>query len=280
MSASVQSFHQAHAPERGIFRTALVYLSELARFRALIAALVIRHLSVRYRGSTLGFLWSFLNPLLLMLVYTLIFHYYVRVSNVEHYNVFVFVGLLPWLWISTSLIEGTQAIVSSGHLLTKSMFPAHILPFVANVQGLVHFILSLPLLFIFMLIVGQPFHWTLLLLPGVFLLQFLFTQGLLLGLSALNVFFRDVQHITGHMLTFLFFLCPILYPVSTVPERFRFTLDYNPFALIISFYHLIILDGSIPPLTQVLTLLAATCIVLLVGVAVYDHYREGFAELL
>ena len=121
-------------------------LTELYRYRALVWALVGRHLATRYRGSVLGFVWSFLNPLCLMAVYTVVFKYYMRSNVVEHYSLFLFCGLLPWQWVASSAVEGTNSLVSSGHLITKSMFPAHILPVVSVVTNLVHFLLALPLL--------------------------------------------------------------------------------------------------------------------------------------
>lgn len=258
----------------------IAYFRDLYRFRGLIAALVGRHLSMRYRGSVLGFLWSFLNPLCLMLVYTLVFKFYIRFDQVENYTVFLFCGLLPWIWLASAVTEGTGAIVASGHLITKSMFPAHVLPTVAVLTTLVNFVLSLPLLFLFMLAWGVPFHPTLVVVPGVVALQGLLLLGVVLTLGALNVRYRDVQHIVSNALTFLFFLCPILYPITAVPERFRFTLDLNPLALLTSMYHTLILDGDLPAASQVVYLSAWVGILLWVGYAVFERQREGFAEAL
>lgn len=254
--------------------------TELWRYRALVKALVLRHLAMRYRGSLLGFLWSFLNPLCLMLVYTLVFTYYIRYADVEHYTVFLFCGLLPWAWVTSGLLEGTASVVSSGHLITKSMFPAHLLPAVSVITNLVNFLLSLPLLFIFMWAAGMEFHLTLLLLPLLFLLQFLFLHGLAVALSSLNVYFRDVQHILGNLLTLAFFLCPILYPPTSVPERFRFTLEYNPLALFTTFYHNLILDGVLPSLEAFSVLVGFVLIASVIGNFIYTRYHESFAELL
>jgi len=258
----------------------LEHFREVYKFRALIKALVVRHLNTRYRGSVLGFLWSFLNPLCLMIIYTLVFRYYVRFDQVDNYTIFLFCGLLPWLWIASGLSEGTSAIVSGGSLLTKSMFPAHVLSTVAVLTALVHFVLSLPLLFIFMFFAGMSFSWSLLFLPVVIALQFILMYGLGLMLASLNVQFRDIQHIVGNLLTFLFFLCPILYPISVVPERFRFTLEYNPLAVLITFYHNVILDGVLPSATNLFGFFAISLAVLYGGIAVYNQHRESFAELL
>lgn len=252
---------------------------ELLHYRGLLSALVVRHLHTRYRGSILGFLWSLLNPLCLMAVYTVVFHYYMRSGTDENYSIFLFTGLLPWLWTVSSLHEGTASIVSSGHLITKSMFPAHILPVVTVITNLINFLLSLPVLFIFMYFSDVPVHASVLLLPIIIVLQFLFLQGLVTGLSALNVHFRDVQHLVGNLLTLLFFLCPIVYSASLVPERLRYTLLVNPFALFTMSYHKVLLEGTIP--VEELTLLPAYAIFTLVsGHLIYERYRESFAESL
>ena len=255
-------------------------LRQLYQYRALIGALVTRHLSIRYRGSALGFLWSLLNPLCLMLVYTLVFKYYIRFSEVENYTIFLFCGLLPWLWTTGALLEGTSAISSSGHLITKSMFPAHVLPTVAVLTNLVNFLLSLPLLFLFMWGSGMELHWTLLGLPVLIFAQSVFLWGGALALSSLNVYLRDVQHLIGNLLTLLFFLCPILYPLDIVPEKFKFTFDFNPFALMTVFYQDLVLTGQMPLLPQVVFVLVSTLLVAILGNVIYNRYREGFAELL
>ena len=253
---------------------------DIWRYRALISALVVRHLAMRYRGSLLGFLWSLLNPLCLMLVYVLVFKYYIRFNEVENYTIFLFCGLLPWLWVSSAALEGCNAVVSSGHLITKSMFPAQILPTVVVITTMVNFLLSLPLLFIFMLAGGVPIPWTVVFLPILIVLQFFFLLGAAFFLSALNVRLRDVQHIVGNLLNLLFFLSPILYPPKIVPEPWRFLVELNPLALITVFYHNLILDGVLPSLTQVVYFSAFTGLGLLVGSLVFSHSRESFAEML
>ncbi len=253
---------------------------DLVKYRALLSALVVRHLAVRYRGSALGFLWSVLNPLALMLIYFLVFHYYIRFAAVEHYAIFLFTGLLPWVWATSALVEGAQSVVNSGHLITKSLFPAQILPIVAVLTGLVNFLLSLPLLLLFMWYEGVAISPTVLLLPAVVTLQFLFLTGAVLGLSALNVRYRDVQHLLANILSFLFFLCPIVYPAASVPEKFRFTLDLNPFALFVQAYHNILFEGVVPSAMFMIYLCAWTVLMLLVGNLVFERFREGFAEAL
>jgi ABC-type polysaccharide/polyol phosphate export permease len=255
-------------------------LKQIYNYRALLWALVTRHLAIRYRGSVLGFLWSLLNPLLLMLVYSLVFKYYVRLQGVEHYSVFMFTGLLPWLWLTSSLTEATSSIVGSGHLITKSMFPAQILPLVPVITNCINLLLSLPLLFVFMLWGGVPFHWTLVFLPVLILVQFFTLQGIGVLLGSLNVFYRDIQHILGNALTFVFFLCPILYTPATVPDQFKFSLDFNPLAQLTMGYHSLIMEGQLPSVYSICFMLGFMVISMAAGYWVYSRNQESLSELL
>lgn len=255
-------------------------LSEIFKYRQLISALVARHLASRYRGSSLGMLWSFLNPLCFMLIYLLVFKYYIRFDSVDNYSIYLFCGLLPWIWFNSGLLEATNSVVASGHLITKSMFPPEILPAVSVITNLVHYLLSLILLVFFMIFFKISFSWVLIFLPVLILIQALLMYSISLVLAALNVFYRDVQHLLGNILSLLFFLCPILYPPTTVPEKFRWTLDFNPIANLINMYHLIILDGKIPSLGQWSFLIVITFIIFLIGNKVFNKYREIFAESL
>jgi lipopolysaccharide transport system permease protein len=253
---------------------------ELCRYQSLVIALVERHLSVRYRGSLLGFVWSFLNPLCLMLVYTLVFHYYIKVSTNYNYTLFVFCGLLPWLWTGSALHEGSTSLVTSGHLITKAMFPPHLLPLVAVLTNGFNFLLSLILLFVFFIIFGAHLSAALLFLPVLIFIQFIFLYGGALMLASLNVLYRDVQHLVGHFLSFMFFLCPIVYPLSSIPERFRHLAMLNPFALFTISYQNLFLDGKMIDAHIVLYMMLWSAVSLLCGVLVFDLYRERFAELL
>lgn len=253
---------------------------ELWRFRALVDALVRRHIATRYRGSLFGFLWSLMNPLCLMAVYTLVFHHYMRVEGGAHYSLMVFAGLLPWIWTASSLTEGTAALVNSGHLITKSLFPPHVLPFVSVTAAMVHFLLALPILAIFVLMAGLPIPATWLALPIIALVHAILLNGLVLALSALNVFYRDVQHLVANVLTLLFFLCPVVYPASLVPERWRFMINLNPLAALTQFYQQILIQGVLPPIAGVLYVLGVSLVMGWVGVIVHNHYKEKFAEAL
>jgi len=254
-------------------------VADLFRHRTLVAALLVRQLKVRYRGSILGFVWTFLNPLLLMGVYALVFRFYMRIA-VPNYALFLLAGLLPWTWFSSSLIEGTNAIVGGSSLVTKSLFPTEILPSVVVLSNMVNFLLSIPLLFAAGWIYGivpSPLAWVA--LAPVVLLQCVFTLGLVLGLAALNVHYRDVQHIVANLLLLWFFLTPIVYPETQVPERMRSLFWINPMALFAESYHAVFVLGAWPELETLGMLGAYALASLAVGAKIFDGYRDTFPEL-
>jgi len=263
------------------------HLAELYRFRALIATLVLRDLRARYRGSLLGFLWSFLNPLLLMCVYVLVFDIYLRVE-MDHYAVFLFTGLLPWLWFSSSLGHATGVIVGSGALVKRILFPAEILPLVSVLSNLVNLLLSLPLLFGFLLVFGVRPTAMLAFLPLILAIQLLLTLGLALPLAALNVHLRDVEQILANGLVLLFFLSPILYPVSTVPVTVRLgealtvplrpLYFLNPVAGLVQGYQNIIFFGREPHWIHLGMVTGVAAVVLWGGYRIFDRLRDSLAE--
>ena len=258
-------------------KTLALDLRDLYRYRALIWTLVIKELKLRYRGSILGFFWSFLNPLLLMAVYALVFSVYMRIQ-MEHYPVFMFCGLLPWIWFSASLLEGVNSIVGRGDLITKAFFPPQILPMVTLLSNLINFLLSLPILFIFLWISHVVPAWPLVTVPLILFVQLLFTLGMALALSALNVHFRDLTHILGNLLTLWFFVCPIIYPLKQVPERFRFLIDFNPMGLMTLMYQDVFFYNRFPDFKVLGWLFVLGVVTIIAGNAIFNVYRESFAE--
>jgi len=258
-------------------KTLALDLRDIYKFRALIWTLVIKEIKLRYRGSILGFFWSFLNPLLLMAVYALVFSVYMRIQ-MEHYPVFMFCGLLPWIWFSASLLEGVNSIVGRGDLITKAFFPPQILPMVTLLSNLINFLLGLPILFIFLWASHVIPQWPLLALPLILFAQLLFTLGLVLALSALNVHFRDLTHILGNLLTLWFFVCPIIYPLKQIPERFRFLVDFNPMGLLTLMYQDVFFYNRFPDFKVLGGLMALGVVVIIIGNAIFNIFRESFAE--
>jgi len=194
----------------------------LVRFRGLLATLVQRELKARYRGSVLGFLWSLVTPLILLAVYTFVFSFIFqpRLSGADPYPLFLMSGLFSWIWIATSLQEGTVSLSASAGLIRKAVFPIEVLPMVSVLSNLVHLLLAVPVLAAGLALgryLGFPVGgWGALAFPVILVLQILVLGGLSLALSALNVHFKDVKDIVANLLALLFYLTPVIYTLEGI----------------------------------------------------------------
>lgn len=267
-------------------------LRELYRYRSLVWNLVARELKARYRGSVLGFLWSFLNPLLLMSVYTLVFSVYMR-WNMEDYVVYLGSGLLPWLWFSSSLLDSSGSIIGGGSLIKKVLFPAEVLPLVVVSSNFINFMFSLPILFLFVVVFQRPITLALLAIPVVMFIQMFLLFGLGLMFSALCVHFRDVQHILGNFLTLWFFLTPIIYPYQNIEslsqmvaagehpvlgELMIIPVKCNPVTPLAMAYQKIFYYGEFPNFGQLAVIAVLAILAYLLGASIFERYRITFAE--
>jgi len=258
-------------------------LRQLLRHRALVQSLVARELKARYRGSTLGLLWSFINPLLLLSIYTFVFTTVMpgaRSAGIEPFSLFLFCGLLPWTWFSSSLLESSNSLIAGGNLIRKVLFPAEVLPIVTVFAGLVHFCLGLPILALFMIYYRVPV-WTsdLLWFPLIVCVQLVLTVGLALLVSALTVHFRDVRDLLANLLTLWFFATPIIYPLAQAPERVRRLLNLNPFThLAVSYQEVLFFRQDFGHLKWLLVLGVIVIAWFLFGYFVFDRLRDSFAE--
>ena len=261
-------------------------LAQLPRYRALIQSLVARELKARYRGSVLGFFWSFINPLTLLLIYTFVFKYVMpaaAIKGIDNYPLFMFVGLLPWTWFASSLTEASGVLISGGNLIKKVLFPAEILPIVTVTANMVHFFLALPILVVFLIYYKAPLTvGELLCFPLVVLVQFIFTLACALILSALTVHFRDIKDILSNVLTLWFFATPIIYSYLHMPETaqaFKKYLDLNPFThLVISYQEILFFDGPFGAWKKLAVLGMASVLFFFAAYWIFDRLRDSFAE--
>lgn len=220
----------------------LAPLVRTIRQRPLVVALTKRELSARYRGGVLGFFWSLANPLLLLLVYATVFRFVFQPrSDVRPYALFLFGGVLVWAFVSAALVDAAETFRANGPLLRKTTVAPEVFPAVAVGARLAHLVLGLPVLLLAIGIAAargsvSP-DATLVQLPVVLVLLAATLFGLALAISALAVHFGDVRDLVGNLLTLAFFLTPVLYPVESVPERFRPSLWVNPFASYFSAVH-------------------------------------------
>jgi ABC-type polysaccharide/polyol phosphate export permease len=261
----------------------LTNLRQLVRYRGLIQSLVARELKARYRGSVLGFFWSFINPLLLLLIYSFVFSVVLpgtRPKELDPYALFMFCGILPWTWFSSSLSEASNVLIAGGNLIKKVLFPAEVLPIVTVLANMVHFFLGLPILAIFLIYYQKPLQLSeIVWFPAVVLVQLLLTVGLALILSALTVHFRDIKDILSNVLTFWFFATPIIYPMELAPSLGRQLLNLNPFThLAVSYQEILFYEGPFGHWKWLLALGVASVLIFLFGYFVFDRLRDSFAE--
>jgi lipopolysaccharide transport system permease protein len=259
----------------------LTNLKNLFRYRLLVMSLVSRELKARYRGSVLGFLWSLLNPLLLLLVYTFVFSVIfrpARAAGIDPYALFLFCGLLPWIWFSTSVIEAANVLINNGNLIKKVLFPAEVFPVVSVFTNLAHFILALPVLIFFLIYYEKPFTIYWLFFPAIVFVQLVFTLGLSLFISSLSVHFRDIRDILGNLVTLWFFATPIIYPAGWLPSRLRSFLNLNPMTHIMMSYQRTLFQGSMLPWKKMSVTFLVSLIVFYVGYFVFDRLRDSLAE--
>lgn len=264
----------------------LAVARRIFRFRSLLWTLTVRELKARYRGSLLGFFWSLANPLLLLAVYSLVFGYIFdpgRSGGAEPYALFLVTGLFPWIWVSSSLLEGTTSLVVQSALIRKAVFPAELLPMISVLSNGVHFLFALPVLGAALVagrLMGYPVGgWSALLLPLVVLLQIPLISGLSLGISALNVHFKDVRDIVSNLLTLLFFLTPILYPLSIIEvEALRRLILANPFTPYALAYQRMLFQGVVPEPWIWGAMLIFSTLAWVLGAGLFERLRETLVE--
>jgi ABC-type polysaccharide/polyol phosphate export permease len=257
-------------------------LARLIRYRGLIQSLVARDLKARYRGSVLGFFWSFVNPLLLLLVYSFVFSTVMPNTTVglQPYALFMFCGILPWTWFSAALSESTSSLIVGGNLIKKVLFPAEILPIVSVLANMVNFFLGL-LILVPSLIYFHKLHlsFDLLWFPMAVLVQLVFTLALGLMLSALTVHFRDIRDLLFNILTLWFFATPIIYfwRQDNV-RRYKELFDLNPFTHLAITYQEVLFFGTVGHWKWLLALGFASIGLFLAGYWLFDRLRDSFAE--
>jgi lipopolysaccharide transport system permease protein len=254
-------------------------LRELYQYRFLLWSLTQRELKARYRGSVFGFLWTFLNPMLLMMVYALLFTVYMR-QNMEHYTLFMFTGLLPWIWFASSVTAGASSISDRRDLLTKVKFPPQVLPATVVISNGINFVLSFPLVIALALVSGATVSAHVLVLPLVAIGQLIFIMAVSYLVSAFNVTFRDLQHIVTNLITLAFFMTPILYPVSLIPEQYRAIALYaNPMACFVRAYQDAVYYHRLPELLPLAVAIGISVMLMALASAYFENRREDLAEL-
>jgi ABC-type polysaccharide/polyol phosphate export permease len=214
-----------------------------------------------------------------MLILSFVFSKILRVSSEgEPYPLFLFVGLVPWIFFSGALISATDAVVGASSLVTKVYFPREILPTAAVFTKLVDLAFGMLILAGIMVYYGAPPGVTALWFPVIFVIQLIFTLGLALPLAAMNLFFHDVRFLVGVALNLWFYLTPVLYPVDIIPEQYRWIFDINPMAIFIHAYRRVLLHGDAPDLDRMAVGLVMSLVVFIFGYYMFKKLEPGFAD--
>ena len=255
----------------------LKVFKNLYNYRELLKTNVKKEIRGKYKNSFLGVLWSFLNPLLQIVVYAVVFQLILK-NTKENYAIFICCGLIPWTFFSSAISRAAFTMVENGNIIKKVYFPREILPISATLSGLVNFFIACIIIIIFCVFGGLGLSWHILLVPFIALIQFVLTAGLVIGLSAINVYIQDTEYIIQFVINMLFYGTPILYPAELFPEAIRWVLYLNPFTHIVSTYRDFFMYHTLPAMSSVIYMAVMALICFVLGMFIFRKLEKGFAE--
>lgn len=247
-------------------------------YRDMIFSLVRRDLRGRYKGSVLGFLWSFINPLCQILVYTLVFSFIFR-TGIEQFYVYLVAGMIPWIFFSTAVLSGAGCIRGQGEMVKKIYFPREVIPISSVTSAFINMLFCFIFIFLVTVVSGRGLSArALLFLPLIMAIEYIFALGLTLLVAAVTVYLRDVEQIVGVVMMAWIYLTPIMYSIDYVPERFRGIYGLNPMKSIIMAYHDILYYKQAPSMSDLLQSGVVSVVMLIVGAVVFARLERNFAE--
>jgi len=249
------------------------------RYRTLLQSLVLRDIKVKYQGSALGFVWTLFNPLIMIVVLIAVFRVIVRI-DLPHYWAFLLSGYFAWNFLSNSVNAAMYTLTEHANITRSIAFPKAVLILSAAVSRLVEYLAALTVI----LVVLALFHHgrvpaSYALVPVLVLLQLGLAIGVMMPVATVSVFFKDVHHALPVLLMALFYLTPVFYPLSMIPDRFHSLYLANPFAQILTLYHQVLYDGRLPSGSLLLAACLTTAVVAVVGLAVFNRFKGLFAEV-
>lgn len=247
-------------------------------YRELLKTSIKKDVRGKYKNSMLGILWSFLNPLLQIAVYALVFSIIVRNNTEKNYTVFICCGLIPWTFFSSAISRSSFTIIENGNIIKKVYFPREILPISLVTSEMVNFIISTVIILGFVLANGFGITKYILFYPIVLLVQYILIVGISFFVSSITVFFRDLQHFIGVILQLLFYAAPIVYPPSSIPEKFMWIIKYNPMTYIINSFRDIFYYQQTPDFMKLIIVLGLGILLCVLGYLIFSKLQKKFAE--
>lgn len=260
-------------------RTMLKITRNLEYYRDLILVLTQKELKVRYKNSTLGYLWSIANPLAFAFVFFIVFGLIMKVQK-EQYVLFLLTGLFPWQWFSNSVNVSPMLLFGNASIVKKLNFPKEIIPLATVLNDTLHFILSIPVIILFFPIYNKipSFYW-IWEIPLLLIAQFLMIYGISLIVSSVNLFLRDLERLVNIMVTVLFYFTPIVYSETMIPIQYRYLIYFNPLATLMINWRNVLLNGQLDIKLLAITLIYGG-IIFVAGHLVYKKLSLRFAEVL
>ena len=252
---------------------------DLYNYREFLKTNIQKDIRGKYKASFLGVLWSFVNPLLMTLVYAIVFPYLMRGAEYEHYTTFLVIGILAWNWFSLSISLGTFVIIGNGGIIKKVYFPREILPISVVTSGMINYLISCIIIAIFLICSGIGFSWQLVWLPLVILAQYLLTLAIVFVTCAVNVYVRDLEYIVNFIVQMLFYGTPILYSTKLFEgSKIASFINCNPMTVIINCYRDIFYWQNLPHIKSLIVVIISSFILCLIGLAIFKKLSKGFAE--
>ena len=253
-------------------------VKEIWAYRFMVASLVRRELRGRYKGSFLGFLWTFVNPLAQIIVYTIVFSVIMR-SDLDKFYIFAITGMIPWLAFDGAMRLGVTCIKDRGDMINKIYFPREVLPIANVTTNFVNMLFCFVIVFLALFISGHGVNpLSLLFLPIIILIEYILTLGLTFIVSAVTVYFKDMQHILNVIMMMWIYLTPVLYPITIIPDKLAWLFKLNPMTFVIETYHCILYWKGIPSINMLGYSSAAAIVAFLVGALVFYKLEPNFAE--
>lgn len=251
----------------------------LYNYRELLKTNVKKEIRGKYKASVLGVLWSFINPLLQIVVYAIVFPYLMR-GSVDNYLAYLVTGIIPWTFFLTAVSQGVTTIKGNGGIIKKVYFPREILPLSVVMSGLVNFFISCVIIIAFCLATGVGVSWHIILVPVIAVIQSLLSLGLALALSAINVYIQDMEYIVAFVLNMLFYGTPIIYDLNQFASvgTLHTLVSLNPMTQIINCYRDVFLYHTMPNMMNLFFVLLLSIIVVVIGYAIFKKLEKGFAE--
>lgn len=250
---------------------------ELYQYRELLKSNVKKEVRGKYKGSFLGVLWSFINPLLQVMVYAIVFPYIMRIKT-ENYLIFLICGIIPWTWFLTSITNGTTCVITNGALIKKVYFPRTILPISIVTSGMINFLISCLIILILVLISGLGLSWHLVFLPLLVIIQYVVLLAFVFLLSAINVYIKDVEYIVTFIVNMAFYATPVLYSTEMFSGWFLWVFKLNPMAHLINAYRDIFYVHQVPQIGNLLIVLGVGLIALILCYLAFNKLEKRFAE--